>query len=159
MIEEMGVVKKVEGEFVWVETQVKTTCGSCQAKSNCGTSVIAKVFNPKAELLRLKSPINLKVGQQVKLGIPEETLVSASALVYLLPLSVFMLTIFSTQSAFALHELFSLFFGLFGALISFWWVSRYSKTQQTSSFSPIIMGAINQSEIVLKHEIPSKKLS
>jgi sigma-E factor negative regulatory protein RseC len=159
MIEEMGLVKKVDAPYVWVETQIKTTCGSCQAKSNCGTSVIAKIFNPKAELLRLKSPIDLSVGQQVKLGIPEETLVSVSALVYLFPLCIFMVTIVATQSIFSLHELISLVFGVSTALLSFWWVSRYSKSQKTSSFSPIIMGAVNQSDTVLKHEIPSKKLS
>lgn len=159
MIEEMGLVKKVEGNEVWIETQIKTTCGSCQAKSNCGTSVIAKVFNPKAELLRLKSPIELRVGQQVKLGIPEETLVSASALVYLLPLCIFMLSIIVTQALFSIHELISLGIGVLFALCAFWWVSFFSKTQKTSSFSPIIMGAVNHAEVVYKHEIPSKKLS
>lgn len=155
----MGLVTKVEGNTVWVKTQIKTTCGSCQVKDNCGTSVIAKVFNPKPELLRLHSPISLSCGQRVKLGIPEETLVSASALIYLFPLLVFISAVIASQAFWGVHELVSLLFGLAAALCGFWWVSRYSKKQHSGAFSPIIMGAMNETDTVLKHEIPAKKLS
>lgn len=158
MIEEMGLVKKVEGNTVWVETQIKTTCSSCHVKSNCGTSTIAKFFNPKPELLKLHSPISLKENQQVKLGIPEETLVSASALVYMLPLAIFIFTVAVLQSFFAMHELLALVVGIITTLLTYWWVSRFIKKQHVSSFAPVIMGAVNQASDVMKHEIPSKKL-
>ena len=41
MIKETGrVVKRDQGD-IWVETSVKSTCNTCAAKANCGTSAIA----------------------------------------------------------------------------------------------------------------------
>jgi len=158
MIEEMGLVKRISGNTAWIETAIKTTCNSCQAKSNCGTSVIAKVFNPKPELLALYSPIELTPGQYVKLGIPEEKLVTASALVYLLPLGIFMFSIIVLQASMPnLHELLILLMSTIPTLIGFWWVSRFAKTRHKGQFSPVILGAVNTADVVAKHEIPIQK--
>lgn len=89
MIVETGVVVRVDNSvppYIWVETAIKTTCSSCQAQANCGTSVIAKAFNHKTQLLKLSCDQPVEVGQQVKIGMAEETLLSASLLVYLLPI-------------------------------------------------------------------------
>jgi sigma-E factor negative regulatory protein RseC len=90
MIEEIGVICAIEQhesqQVVIVETQIKSTCGSCEAQSNCGTGAIAKVFASKRETLRFRLNDMVEVGQKVSLGIPEENLLKASAMVYCLPL-------------------------------------------------------------------------
>lgn len=90
MIEEIGTIVAIAHEKgmqkIWVETEIKTTCNSCQVQTNCGTSVVAKAFAPKKQNIELFYDLPVKVGQKVKLGIPEETLLSASLQVYLLPL-------------------------------------------------------------------------
>ena len=89
MIVETGVVVKVEDSvpaYIWVETAIKTTCSSCQAQTNCGTSAVAKAFNPKTQTLKLACDQPVEVGQEVKIAIGEEQLLSASLLVYLLPI-------------------------------------------------------------------------
>jgi sigma-E factor negative regulatory protein RseC len=90
MIEEIGVICAIEQDnskqVVLVETQIKSTCGSCEAQSNCGTGAIAKVFASKRETLSFRLNELVEVGQKVSLGIPEENLLKASALVYCLPL-------------------------------------------------------------------------
>ena len=45
MLEENGTVIDIEDGVVWVQTQIKTTCGQCQAKDNCGAGAIAKAFS------------------------------------------------------------------------------------------------------------------
>ena len=90
MIEEIGVISAIQEsgseQVVLIETQIKSTCGSCEAQSNCGTGAIAKVFARKRETLKFKLNDSVKVGQKVSLGIPEESLLKASAIVYCLPL-------------------------------------------------------------------------
>ncbi|MFT5676558.1 MAG: sigma-E factor negative regulatory protein RseC, partial [Paraglaciecola sp.] len=104
MIEEIGVItaidKKDNEQYIWIETQIKTTCGGCQANDNCGTGIVAKAFTPKKEQLHLACDETVNVGQQVKLGIPEEDLLMASALVYLLPIVVVLLTAVIAQFVF-----------------------------------------------------------
>lgn len=90
MIEEVGIVVAVENQDgeqkIWVETEIKTTCNSCQVQSNCGTSVVAKAFSPKKQNIMLSYEQAVVIGQKVKIGIPEEALLSASIQVYLLPI-------------------------------------------------------------------------
>ncbi|MFB1034367.1 MAG: SoxR reducing system RseC family protein, partial [Sinobacterium sp.] len=85
MIEEIGVICGIEQhnsqQVIIVETQIKSTCGSCEAQSNCGTGAIAKVFATKRETLRFRLDEIVEVGQKVSLGIPEENLLKASSLV------------------------------------------------------------------------------
>lgn len=90
MIEEIGVISAIEQhnshQFVLVETLIKSTCGSCEAQPTCGTGAIAKVVARKKETLRFQINDVVEVGQKVSLGIPEESLLKASAMVYCLPL-------------------------------------------------------------------------
>lgn len=86
MIKEVGTVVKVEDGMAWVETKVTSTCNACSAKSNCGTSSIAKAFGDKSVINEVANELEAKVGEQVEIGIPEESLVSGAFLVYLLPL-------------------------------------------------------------------------
>ncbi|MFT6899693.1 MAG: sigma-E factor negative regulatory protein RseC [Paraglaciecola sp.] len=90
MIEEVGIVTAIElkqgRRYVCIETQVKSTCGVCQAKDDCGTGIVARAFSPKKEQLWLPCDQAVEIGQNVKLGIPENLLLRASLLVYILPL-------------------------------------------------------------------------
>lgn len=160
MIEETGVVKKVQGNQVWIETQIKTTCGTCHVNKNCGTSVVAKAFTAKPELLHLTSPHALKEGQTVKLGIPEEQLMGASMLVYLLPILVLITSVSSLQFFLpAVHELWQILFGFSATALSFWQISSFTKKQDKGQFSPVILGAVNDSIVTMKNEIPLKKIN
>ncbi|MCC2614700.1 SoxR reducing system RseC family protein [Aestuariibacter halophilus] len=97
MIEEIGQISRVDNDHIWVETEIKTTCGSCEAQSSCGTGAVAKAFAPKKDTLILRCREPAEVGQKVKLGIPEQQLVKASALMYLIPLAVLIATALTGQ--------------------------------------------------------------
>ncbi|MGY0645532.1 MAG: SoxR reducing system RseC family protein, partial [Paraglaciecola chathamensis] len=90
MIEEIGTVievqKRQSGQFIRIATEVKSTCGSCHAKDNCGTGVIARALANKRDALWMACDEKVEVGQDVKLGIAESMLLRASLLVYMLPL-------------------------------------------------------------------------
>ncbi len=97
MLVEKGVVVAVEKEQVWVQTEVKTTCGSCQAKDNCATSSIAKAFSSKPNVLAISSTLNLSIGDEVVLGVDEGFVVKTAVYVYLLPIFGFFLLAFVAQ--------------------------------------------------------------
>jgi len=103
MIKEVGQVVKVENDEIWVETKVTSTCNACAAKSNCGTSTIAKAFGDKSIINQVINDRGAKLGDMVEIGIPEESLVKGALLVYLLPLIS----------------------AVFAALVSDFWLSRF----------------------------------
>ncbi|MFC6439316.1 SoxR reducing system RseC family protein [Bowmanella sp. JS7-9] len=98
MMQEMAEVVAVEAGRICVQTQIKTTCNACQANSDCGTGVVASALAPKMQQFWLETGASLKVGQQVKIGIPEQQVLIASLLLYLLPLIVLITSVLLLES-------------------------------------------------------------
>jgi sigma-E factor negative regulatory protein RseC len=160
LIEETGIVMAVEGNHVWVETQVKTTCTSCKASDACPTSTIAKAFAPKANHVYMEVPCVLAVGQQVKIGISERALVAASLMVYIVPLVAMILIATIVMTLFPkVHELIALLLSCLAAFCGFWWASLYSKRPHNKhKFRPVFLGATINPTVTHKHEIPVHKM-
>jgi sigma-E factor negative regulatory protein RseC len=150
VIEEIGTITAVEHsnnrQQIWVETQIKTTCGGCQANDDCGTGIVARAFSPKKEQLILDCDQTVKVGQQVKLGIPEERLLSASALVYLLPLVCMacaaLFAQFALTSVGIQGEGWVILSALISAIFSFYAVSQYLKKDKQADYQPQLLGLL-----------------
>ena len=147
MIEEIGVIFAIEHhdsqQVVLVETQIKSTCGSCEAQSNCGTGAIAKVFATKRETLRFRLNDIVEVGQKVSLGIPEENLLKASAMVYCLPLFTLVLSALLGQTIFPLVGLMAegwlILFSAICSYLTFRFVRRFLSNSDQGEFHPRIL--------------------
>jgi sigma-E factor negative regulatory protein RseC len=147
MIEEIGVIFAIEHhdsqQVVLVETQIKSTCGSCEAQSNCGTGAIAKVFASKRETLQFRLNGLVEIGQKVSLGIPEENLLKASAIVYCLPLFTLILSAVIGQSILPLVGLMAegwlILFSAFNTYITFRCVRRFLSQNDQGDFHPRIL--------------------
>lgn len=86
MIEETAIVTESSGEIAQVRTLRKTTCGTCNAQSNCGAHVLTKFFAAKIRTYAVLNPIGADIGEQVVIGIPERALTNLSFLFYIVPL-------------------------------------------------------------------------
>ena len=150
MIIEQGIITDIthtadNEQVIAVSTAIKTTCGSCQAQSNCSTSVVAKFFTPKAEAFTFTVHETVSLGQQVELGISENRLVQVSFYLYLLPIMVFVIaTALSIEllagTAFG-HELVALLVGFITTLGTFVIISgklKADKQQSTPSLLKIL---------------------
>ena len=161
MIEEIGVISAIEQhnseQIVLVETQIKSTCGSCEAQSNCGTGAIAKVFASKRETLRFRLNEIVEVGQKVSLGIPEENLLKASAMVYCLPLFALVLSALIGQSILPLLGLMAegwlILLSAFSSYFTFRFVRRFLSSSDQGDFHPRILKVfpVEIDKIQIKH--------
>ncbi len=86
MLEETVTVVAVQGDYLLAESQTRSSCSHCGSASSCSTSVIAKLFGEKKNLLRLPNSLEARQGDRVVIGIPDDLLVRASLWAYLLPL-------------------------------------------------------------------------
>lgn len=85
MLEESAIVIDVHDGYLWVESQSRSACGQCST-SSCTTSVISKMFGVRANHLMLKNSLDVRPGQHVIIGIPDDLLVRASIWAYMVPL-------------------------------------------------------------------------
>ncbi|MDA0423652.1 SoxR reducing system RseC family protein [Stutzerimonas frequens] len=90
MIEEIAVVSAVEADSVRVTAARTSACAQCASKSNCSQGVLSQWGQGKTVEIEILNPDALPVrpGQQVMIGLEEDSLVRASLLVYLLPLAL-----------------------------------------------------------------------
>ncbi|MGL5410339.1 MAG: SoxR reducing system RseC family protein [Shewanella sp.] len=88
MIEELATVVEIEGKQAWVVCEKRSACAGCQQQSHCGTGVVANAFHTQAPRFLVALTESVRVGQQIRIGIPTQKLLRAASLVYLLPLSL-----------------------------------------------------------------------
>ncbi len=143
MIKETAVVVAVSGDEVTVEAAVKSTCNSCQAQSDCGTGVISRALAPKKQLLTLRTPVPVMVGQSVTIGLPEAGVISASLMLYVVPLLTFLVSIGLFTVVFnalgLVHELWRIPPAALITFMSYVWVSHKLKRLESGRFQPVIL--------------------
>ncbi len=143
MIVESATVIHVQGDTVTVAAAIKTTCNGCQANDDCGTGVVSRALAPKTQQLTLKTPTPVKVGDIVKIGVPEVGILAASAWLYLLPLVVFLLSAlmfnFLLPALGLTSELWVLLASGTVTLVGFLLTSRHLKSIETAKFQPVIL--------------------
>lgn len=89
MILETGRIVSIEADGVWVETIQRSVCGSCKAEKGCGQSLMSKWGGRTSYLWVLldgRNPSDYHLGDEIQLGIPEDVIVKASLLAYVMPL-------------------------------------------------------------------------
>lgn len=126
MIEEEAIVISTEGDHAVVETRRKSSCGSCAARTGCGTALLDRVFGNRRASLRVLNSVQAKPGDGVILGLSERALTRGSLLVYILPLVAMILaaglgrwigmqnSLFSPETLSIIGGLCGLAFGLLG---------------------------------------------
>lgn len=86
MITETAIVVFVDADQTLIETQRQSTCGKCSASKGCGTSVLSKVVGNKFSQMKAINNINAQVGDEVIVGLTEQTLLKGAFMAYLSPL-------------------------------------------------------------------------
>lgn len=91
MITETGRVVAVKDGKAWVQTIRASACESCSARGGCGQRVLAGASSGRANQVLVSNHLNARVGDEVTVAIEESALLSASVLVYGLPLLLLVL--------------------------------------------------------------------
>jgi len=91
MITETGRVVAIRGGKAWVQTIRASACESCSARSGCGQRVLASASGGRANQILVNNHLQACVGDEVTVAIDESALLSASLLVYALPLLLMLL--------------------------------------------------------------------
>lgn len=143
MIKETATVVAVDGDKVTVEAAIKSTCNSCQAQSDCGTGVVSRALAPKTQQLTLYTPMSVKVGQQVTVGIPEAGVLSASAWLYLLPLFTFIFAFFAISRALLVIEIHHELAALLPTMLATYLVYRFIASKlnkiESDKYQPVLL--------------------
>jgi sigma-E factor negative regulatory protein RseC len=158
VIEENATVTRCDGEFAEVETERKSSCGSCSATGVCGTAALAKVFGNRPSIVRVLNPIGAKPGDNVVVGIQESVLVRVSFVFYMIPIVGLIAGAIAGQSM-ALRfgssgvELISIIGGLLGLMFGLYLVRRFSiRTATDERYRAVILRRAEQVKVDFRAE-------
>ncbi|OBT17346.1 hypothetical protein A9264_00815 [Vibrio sp. UCD-FRSSP16_10] len=86
-VTELSPAKASEKLFkVDITCEQQTSCSGCASKSSCATGQVTKAIGNKEHAWSLTTSTPVVAGDIVEIGLPEKALLSAAALVYLVPL-------------------------------------------------------------------------
>jgi sigma-E factor negative regulatory protein RseC len=148
MLEEQGIVIKVEKDFAWVKMQRKSSCGHCSAKEGCSTKAIEDIFKKDIEV-RAIDHSHVQVGDRVVVGLEEGALLKSSFTVYLIPLlSMLSATIFyetfAEKAFLPAHEILTVLAGLVGLAAGLLWIQHSAKKMsQDERYHPVVLKIIH----------------
>ena len=86
LIEQPGIIERIEGHDAWVVPQTTSGCGQCVSKSSCGTSVIAGFLARRRRSIRVANTAHWAVGDPVTLQISEQAFMKGVGIGYGVPL-------------------------------------------------------------------------
>ena len=144
MLTEFGRIVAVEPEQVWVETIRSSACESCRAKSVCGQKVLAQwQQNQETQAQKNYVPVrtNLIVseGDEVEIGIPEDSFIKGALLLYLLPL-ISLLLVSVLLDSFFHQDVISALGGIASFGLALLYVRKVAiKWQQDDDFRPVLL--------------------
>ncbi|MEA3302810.1 MAG: SoxR reducing system RseC family protein [Pseudomonadota bacterium] len=124
MIEERAIVIETDNGAMLIEVQPQSACGSCDAKSACGTSLLSSLFKHRATRMRVDNSVNARAGDHVVVGIDESEMVSGSVRLYLWPLLGLIGGAIAAQSLINPSEPSAIIGGLSGMALALWLVHQ-----------------------------------
>jgi len=139
MIHERGLVldrSASDQNKVWVRTQRQSACESCKLKAGCGQSALSKLSGQKSIEFEVDNLLNAKAGDVVILSIPEDGILTASLVMYFIPLAL-MVAMAMVAGMFGLSDLVSILFGAVGLGLGLCLARTYSqKHKDDPRFTP-----------------------
>jgi sigma-E factor negative regulatory protein RseC len=120
MLQEVGVVLKVEGELAIVKTKRSSLCDGCHSGGFC------KALGGGSDMeVAARNEVGAKVGDEVRITVASKTFLKASFLVYIVPVTALIIgallgaTLGSSLYPGASSDLLPVIFGLIFFFLSF----------------------------------------
>lgn len=141
MIEEQALVlTESKRGYVDVKIHRQSACESCKLKSGCGQSALTKMSSTNCIEFSVLNSINAKPGDLVYLSISEQGLLSASLLMFLMPLLLMLGTSVFVKAVLSWPDGLVALSGLVALLCGFLYARYYAQSHlEDERFKPEIV--------------------
>lgn len=141
MIEEQAIVTGLDGDRAMIQMQRHSACSHCELNSGCGTGAIGRLLGHRSKPLTIRNKHNLKTGDSVVLGMPDEAFLKASLLIYGLPLAGLIGGGLVAEWTFSASELYVFIFAVAGFIVGLTFSGLIAKSRFSQQFDPKILEA------------------
>jgi sigma-E factor negative regulatory protein RseC len=141
LITETGRVLEVEGGWAWVACRRQLECARCAEGRGCGGGVLGRLLCDRLHKVRAATgSVVVAPGDQVIIGLGEDVVMRAAAVVYLVPLLAALAGALATWRLGGGGDLAAVIGAGAGFVLGLGWARRYSgRHALDSSFQPVIV--------------------
>lgn len=142
MMVEIATVISYRNGLATVQCSAKSACGGCAAKESCGTKSLSALAGEKfAPKFELKVSEQLAVGEQIRIGLAEQTLLRSVFWIYVMPLLVLIFSAVGFSQLFA-NELLVVLAMCICTGGTFIGIKKMMSQIRESEFTPVFLGRI-----------------
>jgi sigma-E factor negative regulatory protein RseC len=81
MICQQGRIERLEGDFAFVRLEASSECTACSSKDKCGS------ISAEGKVISVRNGVHAEVGQRVELSLRPSAIVTASFLLFIVPVA------------------------------------------------------------------------
>lgn len=140
MVEESGLVVDTGPGYAWVQSERRSACSGCAARSGCGSGILSGILGRRPTRLRALNAIGAETGEHVIVGIQESVLVTGSVAVYITPLLAMIAGAGVGTVAAPGHDLLAVIGGAGGFAAALFWLGHFgNRIRRDSRYQPVVL--------------------
>jgi sigma-E factor negative regulatory protein RseC len=141
LITETGRVLEVEGDWAWVACRRQVECARCAEGRGCGGGVLGRLLGDRLHKVRAATgSVAVAAGDQVLIGLGEDVVMRAAAVVYLVPLLAALAGALAAWQVGGGGDLVAVLGAGAGFVLGLGWARRYSRGRAgDGAFHPVIL--------------------
>lgn len=141
MITETGRVLEVKGAWAWVACRRQVECQRCADGRGCGGGVLGRLLGDRLHRVRAATgSVEVAPGDQVLIGLEEDAVMRAAAVVYLVPLLAALAGGALAVSLAGGGDLVAIAGAVAGLMLGVRWARVYSRRHEADAlFQPVIL--------------------
>jgi sigma-E factor negative regulatory protein RseC len=141
VITETGRVLAVEGDWAWVSCSRQVECARCAEGRGCGGGVLGRLLGDRLHQVRASTgAVVVAPGDQVLIGLGEDAVLRAAAVVYLVPLLLALAGGAGFATVFGGGELAAIAGAVVGFLLGLRWARGYGRRHAADAgLQPVIL--------------------
>ena len=148
MIEQSAEIVEIGADSIWIKSPRQTSCGSCAAQSSCGQNLWSRFFEGRQHPIEVQIDSDkysdLKIGNQVVIGVPESIVVNGSLLVYIMPLITMLVAVVAGQFVFGQSDSITIFCAAIGLVVGFLLMrTEANKNSNNPDLQPVLLQALD----------------
>lgn len=146
MIKEQATVISLSGDLAEVQMQRQSACSHCEVGRGCGIGTIGRLLGKRSKPVEIKVDQDLKPGDQVEIGLPDQAFLRAGLLIYGTPLLGLFIGLVLAELIGSNSDLIAFIFALTGLVLGLVISACIAKTKFANQFNPKILAVTSEPE-------------
>ena len=136
----------LSGDRAAVQMQRQSACSHCEMSQGCGTGAIGRLLGKRSKPVEIRADQDLKPGDQVEIGLPDQAFLRAGLLIYGTPLLGLFAVLVVAESISPNSDPIAFVLAITGLVGGLFIAAGIARTRFSKQFDPKILSVSSEPE-------------